>query len=96
MTVQPTEIMLAGRSYRLAVPAGEEQQLNALAQRVDTVLAAIKQADPLIDRDRQLVMACLQVAADLQQAEATGQAQAGATSRFHQHLAERLESLLLQ
>ena len=88
------DLTIGGRGYRFAVQPGDEQRLQGLAARVDAILTEIKRADPLIERDRQLVFTCLQLMADLSQAQQQLDDQQGAITRFHRHLAERLEVLL--
>ncbi len=97
MSAAPTtalDLSIGGRAYRLAVPQDDAARLIGLAGRVGAVLSDIKQNDPLVDRDRQLVLTCLQLVADLSQTEQQLDEHQGAVTRFHRHLAERLESLL--
>lgn len=90
----PTTITVGGKDYRMVVPAGEENRIKALAARVDGMLADLRRADPNIDRDRQLLLACLELADSLGQVQTKADAQNDAVSRFHRQLAERLESLI--
>lgn len=94
MSGRPTEVSIGGRVYRLAVPAEQSEQLKALALRVDAILAEIKQADPYMDRDNQLMLACLQLAGDLDKVQLEFDDTVSATGRLHRLLAERLETLL--
>lgn len=89
------DLTIAGRSYRMATSAGEETRLKALASRVEAMLQELKLADPNIDRDRQLIVTCLQLVADLAEAHQKLDDQATATTHFHRTLAERLERLML-
>jgi cell division protein ZapA (FtsZ GTPase activity inhibitor) len=90
----PTTIVIAGKDYRLMVPPGEEARIKALSARVDAMVAEMRQADPGIDRDRMLVLTCLQLAADMATAQEQTDTSSAAISRFHRQLADRLESLL--
>ncbi|HEX2858950.1 MAG TPA: cell division protein ZapA [Alphaproteobacteria bacterium] len=90
----PTTITVGGKEYRMVVPAGEEGRIKALAARVDGMLADLRRADPNIDRDRQLLLACLELADSLGHAQSKAETQNEAVSRFHRQLAERLESLI--
>lgn len=92
--MQTLDLTIGGRVYRLGVPTAEAERLTGLAARVDAIVADVKGAEPLIDRDRQLVLTCLQLAADLAAAHQQLDDQQGAVARFHRHLAERLEILL--
>jgi cell division protein ZapA (FtsZ GTPase activity inhibitor) len=65
-----------------------------LAARVDALVAELKLADPAIDRDRMLILACLQLVADLSDAHQKLDEQATAVTHFHRNLSERLEQLL--
>jgi cell division protein ZapA (FtsZ GTPase activity inhibitor) len=88
------DLTIAGRTYKLAAPEGQENRLKALAARVDAMLSELKLADPNIDRDRQLILSCLQLAADLSEAHQKLDEQATAVTHFHRSLSERLEQLL--
>lgn len=88
------ELTIAGRTYKMATPSGEETRLKALAARVDAMLQELKLADPNIDRDRQLILTCLQLVADLSEAHQKLDDQATAVTHFHRTLSDRLESLL--
>lgn len=88
------DLTIAGRTYKLATTAGDETRLKALAARVDAMLQELKHADPNIDRDRQLILTCLQLVADLAEAHQKLDDQATAVTHFHRTLADRLEKLL--
>lgn len=88
------DLIIGGRSYRLATTTGEETRLKALAARVDAMLNELKNADPDIDRDRQLILTCLQLMAELSEAHGKLDEQATAVTSFHRALAERLEGLM--
>ena len=88
------DLTIAGRSYKMATSAGDETRLRALAARVDAMLQELKLADPNIDRDRQLILTCLQLVAELSDAHQKLDDQATATTHFHRTLAERLERLM--
>lgn len=88
------EVMMAGKSYRFAAPVGQESRLKALAARVDALLADLRQGDPSMDRDRLLILACLQLTSDVADANAKLDDQASAVTQFHRGLAERLEKML--
>lgn len=88
------DLTIAGRTYKLATSAGEETRLKALAARVDAMLQELKMADPNIDRDRQLILTCLQLVADLAESHQKLDDQATAVTHFHRALSDRLERLL--
>lgn len=88
------DVTLAGRSYKLAVASGQAEQVRQLASHVDTLLADLRRADPLMDRDRQLVLACIQLAAESLQARDTLDEQGHSVMQFHRELALKLEKLL--
>jgi cell division protein ZapA (FtsZ GTPase activity inhibitor) len=88
------ELPIGGRTYKLATSAGDETRLRALASRVDAMLRELKMADPNIDRDRQLVLTCLQLVADLAESHQKLDDQATAVTHFHRTLTDRLERLL--
>lgn len=92
--ILPVDVTIGGRSYRLAAPQGEGQRLKALAARVDAVLEDMKQSAGYVDRDRQLILTCLQLASSLDDAHSKLDAQATAVTHFHRRLSERLEKLL--
>jgi len=94
MTTRMCDLTIGGRSYRLATVDEQENRLRALAARVDAQLKELKEADPNIDRDRQLILACLQLASDLADAHAKLDGQAVAVTHFHRDVAQRLEQLL--
>lgn len=88
------ELLIAGRSYKIATPSGEETRLKALASRVDAMLQELKLSDQNIDRDRQLILTCLQLVAELAEAHQKLDDQATAVTHFHRTLTDRLETLL--
>ncbi len=88
------DLNIGGRNYRLATTTGEETRLKALAARVDAMLNELKLTDPNIDRDRQLILTCLQLMAELSEAHSKLDDQATAVTYFHRTLAERLENLI--
>lgn len=88
------DLTIAGRTYKLAASEGQETRLRGLAARVDAMLSELKLADPNIDRDRQLILTCLQLTADLAEAHQKLDDQATAVTHFHRNLSERLEQLL--
>ncbi|NBV54922.1 MAG: cell division protein ZapA [Proteobacteria bacterium] len=94
MSVVHVDVVMGGRSYRFAAPAGQETRLKALAARVDALLTDLRQSDPNTDRDRLLVLACLQLTSDVADAHGKLDDQASAVTQFHRGLAERLEKLL--
>ncbi|RYG62119.1 MAG: cell division protein ZapA [Alphaproteobacteria bacterium] len=88
------DLNIAGRTYKLTTSAGDETRLKALAARVDAMLQELKLADPNIDRDRQLILTCLQLVADLAEAHQKLDDQATAVTHFHRTLSDRLERLI--
>lgn len=87
-------VTIAGRVYPLAVDKGQESKVNALASHVDAILADLKRADPLMDRDRQLILAALQLASEVGDYQERLDDQNTSVMRFHRELATRLESLI--
>lgn len=94
MSVIQAEVIIGNRSYKFASPADQQTRLRALAARVDAMLNELKLADPNIDRDRQLILTCLQLSSDLSDAQQKLDDQAVAVTQFHRGLAERLEKLM--
>lgn len=94
MSVIQMEVQIGGRGYRFATPAGQETRLKALAARVDALLADLKNTDPAVDRDRQLILACLQLSSDVADAHQKLDEQATAVTLFHRGVNERLEKLI--
>ena len=62
MAAVQTSITVGGKEYRMAVPTSAESHVKALAARVDAMLADLRRADPEMDRDRQWLLACLELA----------------------------------
>lgn len=87
-------VMIAGRAYPLAVDKGQENKVNALAAHVDAILADLKRADPLMDRDRQLILCALQLASEVGDYQERLDDQNTSVMRFHRDLATRLEQLI--
>lgn len=94
MSTRETVVSVGGKDYRIMVPAGEEGHIQALAQRLDSMMADLRVSDPGMDRDRMLVMACLELADSLSDQQSRTEAQGEAVSRFHRRLADRLEALM--
>ncbi|MCP5404849.1 MAG: cell division protein ZapA [Pseudomonadaceae bacterium] len=90
------DVTLGGRSYRLSVAAGQETKVKSLATHVDALLSDLRSADPLMDRDRQLVLACIQLAAESLEARDQLDEQGASVVQFHRALALKLEQLLPQ
>ncbi len=88
------DVNIGGRPYRFAAPPDQLERLKALAARVDALLNAMKQAEPNADRDRQMVLACLTMASDLDDAQLKLDGQATAVTQFHRQLADKLTALL--
>ena len=87
------ELIIGNKSYRIAVPAGGEEKARLLAARVDALLSEIRKADASMDRDNQLILAALQLAAEADGADKNASAHLDAVGKFHAALAARLESL---
>lgn len=94
MSVLPVDVTIGGRTYRLAAPAGQEARLKALAARVDAVVEDIRQGNSDIDRDRHLILTCLQLVSSLDDSHQKLDAQTMAVTHFHRRLSERLERML--
>jgi cell division protein ZapA (FtsZ GTPase activity inhibitor) len=87
-------VTIAGRAYPLAVEKGQETKVTALASHVDAILSDLKRADPLMDRDRQLILAALQLASEVADYQEQLDTQNTSVMRFHRDLATRLEQLI--
>jgi cell division protein ZapA (FtsZ GTPase activity inhibitor) len=94
MSPAPITITVAGKDYRMVVPASEESRVKALASRVDSMLADLRKADPSIDRDRAFLLTCLEMSDTITQLQTKSGEQNDAVTQFHRHLADKLESLL--
>lgn len=94
MSVIQVEVTIGARAYRFAAPVEQEPKLKALAARVDAILTEIRTSDPATDRDRQLILACLELASDLADAHRKLDEQATAVTHFHRAVNERLEKLI--
>lgn len=90
----PVDVTIGGRSYRFAAPADQIDRLKALSARVDALVDSMRQAEPGADRDRQMVLACLTMASDLDDAQLKLDGQATAVTQFHRQLTDKLTALL--
>lgn len=104
------QISLGGRVYTLAVEAGQEGHLRAVAAAANEALEEVRAATPQLDRDNQLVLAMMMLTDELmerRQQKSTGKASEAASAQvqapgvdveqilaFHNKLVERLEKLL--
>lgn len=59
------QISLGGRFYTLAVDAGEEGHLRAVAAVANEALEEVRAATPQLDRDNQLVLAMMMLTDEL-------------------------------
>lgn len=89
-------IVLGGKTYRLAVPKNEEARVTNLAAHVDSLMGDMRRADPMMDRDQMWALVALQIAAQAAQAAEEGDTQGQSVMRFHREVALRLENLLPQ
>ena len=64
------EVQIMGQSYLLGCPEGGETQLRSAVERVDAAMCKIRDAGKVKARDRIAVLASLNLAFDLVQAEA--------------------------
>lgn len=64
------EVQIMGQSYLLGCPEGGEAQLRSAVERVDAAMCKIRDAGKVKARDRIAVLASLNLAFDLVQAEA--------------------------
>ena len=64
------EVQIMGQSYLLGCPEGGETQLRTAVERVDAAMCKIRDAGKVKARDRIAVLASLNLAFDLVQAEA--------------------------
>ena len=72
------EVQIMGQSYLLGCPEDGEAQLRSAVERVDAAMCKIRDAGKVKARDRIAVLASLNLAFDLMQAEAASAAQAAA------------------
>ncbi|MEJ8822977.1 cell division protein ZapA [Variovorax humicola] len=72
------EVQIMGQSYLLGCPEDGEAQLRSAVERVDAAMCKIRDAGKVKARDRIAVLASLNLAFDLVQAEAASAAQAAA------------------
>jgi cell division protein ZapA len=63
------EVQIMGQSYLLGCPEGGEAQLRSAVERVDAAMCKIRDAGKVRARDRIAVLASLNLAFDLVQAE---------------------------
>ncbi|HMS05450.1 MAG TPA: cell division protein ZapA [Burkholderiaceae bacterium] len=63
------DAQIMGQGYRLAAPEGGEAQLLAAVARLDVAMCRIRDAGKVKARDRIAVLAALNLAFDLEQAE---------------------------
>ena len=94
------EVQVGGRSYELTCRDGEEEHLRAIARMVDRKCADASQAVGGINEARQLLLAALLLADELNDMSAAGagrpEAPAASEPGFAlaiERLAERMESL---
>jgi cell division protein ZapA (FtsZ GTPase activity inhibitor) len=88
------EVMIAGRAYKLAVDPSQETKVKAVAAQIDGTLADFKRANPNIDRDQMLVLACFQWASQAAESSDRLDEQGLSVMKFHRELANRLERML--
>ncbi|MDD9912349.1 MAG: cell division protein ZapA [Alphaproteobacteria bacterium] len=91
---QQISLLIGGKTYRLAVGDGQETRLKHVAQRVDQLIADLKNKAPDMDRDHMVVLAAIQLADDLLTTEQARETEQKNISAFNKSLAERLEKLL--
>jgi cell division protein ZapA len=78
---------ILGQTYRLGVPDGGEQALQASVKRVDDAMVRIHDAGKIRARDRIAVLAALNMAFDLGQLEAQLASAQNALAQLQQELA---------
>ena len=88
------EVMIAGRSYKLAVDPSQETKVKAVAAQIDGTLAEFKRANPNVDRDQMLVLACFQWASQATEAADKLDEQGLSVMKFHRELANKIEKML--
>ena len=91
---QQISLLIGGRTYRLAVPEGQETRLKHVAQRVDRMVADLRDKIPNADRDHIVMLAAIQLADELLSGEQTRETEQKNIAAFNKSLAERLEKLL--
>lgn len=88
------EVMIAGRGYKLAVDPSQETKVKAVASQIDATMAEFKRANPNIDRDQMLVLACFQWASQATESIERMDEQGLSVMKFHRELANKIEKLL--
>lgn len=68
------QVQIMGQSYLLGCPEGGEAQLRSAVERVDAAMCKIRDAGKVKARDRIAVLASLNLAFDLAQAESAAAA----------------------
>ncbi|GEM_PF-3147981 len=87
-------LVIGSRTYKVNVEEGQEQRLNAVAVKVDQVVAQLRQAlGQDIDRDRLLVLSAITIADELHDIRARGETEKHTLVSFHANLADRLDAL---
>ena len=74
------EVQIMGQSYLLGCPEDGESQLRSAVDHVDTAMCKIRDAGKVKARDRIAVLASLNIAFDLIQAQAASETAAEATA----------------
>lgn len=93
MTVS-VDIMVGGKTYKLAVNEGQQQRVQAVAAKLDKYIADMRRAAPAMERDALLVMASMTMADDFLTLEQERATELTSLEAFHNNLASRLEKLI--
>lgn len=85
---------IGSRTYKVQVPEGQEARLQAVAARLDEIVARIRDAaGNSVDRDRLLVLSALTIADELHEVRQRQETEKHTLLSFHANLAERLEAV---
>ena len=87
------EVQIGNKPYRLSVEPGQEVRLKAVAARFNEIVEKML-ANAGMDRDQVLVMAGIVLADEYQTLVEEQEITQQTIDRFHQTLAERLESVI--
>lgn len=87
------EVMVGGRSYKMAVEEGQEQRVKSVAAQFDNFVQQMQKAAPNMDRDNILVLAGIMMSDDFLTHRQESEQKDQTLTAFHNTLASRLEKL---
>ena len=94
MENQQISVIIGGRTYRLAVPEGQDTRLKHVASKLDRAVEELREKAPTMERDQLVVLAALQIADDMYGLEQQRETEQTSIAAFHKSLAERIEGLV--